>query len=265
MKYTKAFGTELLNDIKKVVKIIEFSVQGIYVAYLVYAMVISFGQWTFWVNSFLLVASVSYLAFTSIMEIKKSNNAEIRKNAKKIYSVTKKIIHIPTIITAIFTLHNLENDNITISLLITLAVIFSYIVYISSIMVEKVATTRINRLLVALDADMESMLSVINKIRRISGNEALSFGGNDESGEIRAALEKIASENKAIEDEEKLIKKQQRAINRKAFAKEDREYIKTVFKTGFEKAKSKLSALASKKQTSISAPDTYETKDPIEK
>ena len=113
MKYTKAFGTELLNDIKKVVKIIEFSVQGIYVAYLVYAMVISFGQWTFWVNSFLLVASVSYLAFTSIMEIKKSNNAEIRKNAKKIYSVTKKIIHLPTIITAIFTLHNLENDNIT--------------------------------------------------------------------------------------------------------------------------------------------------------
>ena len=266
LKYTLAFCTELKNDIEKTIKVMGLTIQVIYILYLVYAMILSH-SWTFWVNLAIFVISMAYFAFSIAIELKekRKSNANVKRKVKKIYDATKKIIFLPTVIASIITMANLQNDNITISLLATVFVILSYVVYLLGIVLEKVFNTRVNRFLVALEADIDSVLPLINKFKRTLGDEAISVGGVDEDGSIKASLESIISQKAETKEAKKLQRAKTRAANKLRFKKEDGDRLKENVKSVIGKAKSKLESLVAKNPESLSAPTEAENKEPANK
>ena len=268
LNYTFAFFTELKNDIKKTVKTMGLTIQGIYILYLVYAMIVS-QSWTFWVNLAVTVISVAYFIFSIVMELKEKikSDTNVKRKVKKIYDATKKIIFLPTVIASIITMTNLQNDNITISLLVTVFIILSYVIYLLGIVIEKVIDARINRFLVALETDIDSVIpiSLINKFKRSLGDEAISIGGVDEDGSIKASLESIISQKAETKESKKLQLAQTRAANKVRFKKEDRDRLKENVKSAIGKAKSKLKSLTAKKTESLPSPTEEENKETANK
>jgi hypothetical protein len=265
-EYTRVVFDQTIDDIKKLTRIAFFATQAIYVTYLIYAIVVQTG--IIGVNIGLLIASAAYLVFSVIMEIKeiKKTDGKIKKNVKKIYKATKMVIQIPTLIVAIITLYTLENDHITFSLLLTVMMILGYVVSILLSLISKILETRINRFKIALDADMEFVMKIVNRARRFVGDEAVDISSDDKDGKIKAELKQEVDKIREVKKVDDAKKKQLRAENRARFAKEDKEKIKSFIKEKFEKSKEKIKSLTQNKIKSLPEPEApKKEKETIEK
>ena len=260
-EYSKLVFNQTVEDVKKLSTAVNFITQGVYVAYLIYAIVVGTG--ILGVNIGLLAISLAYLVFFSIMTAKeiKKTDAKIKKRVKEVYKASKYIIQIPTLITAIITLATLENDHITFSLLFTVLMIVGYLLSIILSIIIKIVEDRAKKFAVAIEADIEPLMNVVNTVRKFMGEKIEAQESDKTRIKIRAELDSKVKKNRSDRPAPETKSEADKAAL-KAVRKEIISSIATKIKN---KAKDKLKSLTAKKPDSLPAPTEEENKETANK
>ena len=259
-EYSKLVFNQTVEDIKKLSTVLNFITQGVYVAYLIYAIVVGTG--ILGVNIALLTISVAYLVFFSVMTAKeiKKTDAKIKKRVKEIYKASKYIIQIPTLISAIITLSTLESDHITFSLLFTVLMIVGYLLSIILSVIIKIVEDRAKKFAVAIEADMEPIMNVINTVKKFKGEKVEVTEIDKSKTKIRAELD---SKLGKIREERESSAPQ--PIDKAELKKVRKEIIGSIAAKLKNKAKDKLKSLTAKKTDSLPAPSEEKEKETANK
>lgn len=259
LEYTKTVFNQTIDDIKKISLAITVATQGIYIAYLIYALSVKVG--IVYVNALLLAISLVYLIFTVVMEKRAVGKlgSKIKSKAKDVYRIARYVILLPTLITSIITLSTLNNDNVTFSLLFTLTMILCYVISVLMMIVAKMAESRFNLFMIAIKADFEPMINAYNTVRKFKGERVMESVPDKAEQKIRAELDskvdKVKSESK--KETEKMSKEELKEVRR--------EIIGSIASDLKEKAKQKIGSFISKlsQPTSISKKDICEDPQPL--
>lgn len=203
-KYTIAVAKQTIDDLQKIAMVANFLTQGIYIAYLIYAICAPTG--ILYVNIPLLVISAAYLIFSIVMESKKQQKEDrkAKKRAKEVYKIAKYIILVPTLISSIITLISLKGENITFTLLFTVLMIFTYIISILLTVIAKIVENRMNMFMVAIKADVEPVVKAYNAFQRLKGENVDDPKKEKADQKILAGLGVTV---KKIEEEQKAARK----------------------------------------------------------
>ena len=258
-EYTKLVFSQTVDDIKKLSTVAQFATQGIYVAYLIYA--VSVGTGILGVNIGLLVISTLYLAFSVVMKVKemKKTDQKIKKNVKKAYKAAKHIIQVPTLAVAIITLATLESDHITFSLLFTVLMVLGYVVSILLSVITGIVENRAKKFMVAIEADIEPIMKVVNGVRKLKGDKIEEPEHDRSKEKMRSELDLVVNKNR----EEKKLREE---AEREAKKEERKAALKSLAGNAFSKAKDKIKSLTAKKEKTLPEPEKApEEKEPIEK
>lgn len=259
LEYTKTVFNQTIDDIKKISLAITVATQGIYIAYLIYALSVKVG--IVYVNALLLAISLVYLIFTVVMEKRAVGKlgSKIKSKAKDVYRIARYVILLPTLITSIITLSTLNNDNVTFSLLFTLTMILCYVISVLMMIVAKMAESRFNLFMIAIKADFEPMINAYNTVRKFKGVRVAEPVPDKAEQKIRAELDskvdKIKSESK--KETEKMSKEELKEVRK--------EIIGSIASDLKEKAKQKIGSFISKlsQPTSVSKNDICEDPQPL--
>ena len=248
-EYTTTVIKQTIDDVKKISRIANFATQGIYVAYLIFAICSSIGF--LFVNIPLLVISVAYLIFTIVMECKKQskNAGEIKNTAKKIFAASKYIILIPTLITSFITLTTLEGDNITFPFLFAIMMVFGYFISIILMAVSKVVEDRMTMFKVAFMADIEPIVNVYNGIRKFKGERVEESTPGKAEQKIRAELDSKIDMQRSVpkpKNQPEMMSEEEIKAVRKEMIHSIASNIGNKAKQKFDKVKSKLADLLTK-------------------
>ena len=272
-EYTKLVFNQTVNDIKRISTVTDYAMQIVYIAYLIYAICVS--DIMLGVNIALLVISFSYLVFSVIMRVKelKKTDRNIKKKVKQAYKVSKYIVQVPILVTAIIALTNLEDDKVTFSLLFTIMMIVCYVASILMALTTNVLESRAKRFTVAIEADLEPIISVVNTVKRFKG-ERIEVAEADKTKEkIRSELDekvdKIREERSEIEnqvmskaDKSELWETRKEIIH--SFASKVKESAKQKFKS-LIKSREEQKALLSDETIPVLDKATEKNNDLIEK
>lgn len=259
LEYTKTVFNQTIDDIKKISLAITVATQGIYIAYLIYALSVKVG--IVYVNALLLAISLVYLVFTVVMEKRAVGKlgSKIKSKAKDVYRIARYVILLPTLIISIITLSTLNNDNVTFSLLFTLTMILCYVISVLMMIVAKMAESRFNLFMIAIKADFEPMINAYNTVRKFKGERVMESVPDKAEQKIRAELDskvdKVKSESK--KETEKMSKEELKEVRK--------EIIGSITSNLKEKAKQKIGSFISKlsQPASISKKDICEDPQPL--
>jgi hypothetical protein len=259
-EYSKLVFNQTVEDIKKLSTVLNFIIQSVYISYLIYATVVGTG--ILGVNIALLAISVAYLVFFSIMTAKeiKKTDAKVKKRVKEIYKISKYIIQIPTLITAIITLYTLENDHVTFSLLFTVLMIVGYLLSIILSVIIKIVEDRAKKFAVAIEADIEPLMNVVNTVKKFMGEKVEVQESDKTKAKIRAELD-----SKVGKIKEERSNSAPQAIDKAELKKVRKEIIGSIALKLKDKAKSKLQSLTAKKPESLPVPTEEENKETANK
>ncbi len=197
-------------------------------------------------------------------EVKKTDG-KIKKNAKQAYKIAKYVIQTPILITAIITLATEQSDNITFPLLFTMLMILGYVISILLSCITKIVEDRAKKFVVAIEADIEPVMGVINTVRKFMG-EKVDLPEFDKTKEkIRADLDVKVGERKREQE-----KKEPTEAEKAALAAVRKEIISDILTRGAnsvkKKAKDKLVSIAAKvKKPKAISENTEEEKETIKK
>ena len=99
--YTRSILENTLDAIKKIARGVEFSVQGIYIVYLVIALALGTG--IFFANAIIFTISVAYLVYDicTTREWYTDEEKTMRQRAKTVANYSKKAIQLLVIVIAI--------------------------------------------------------------------------------------------------------------------------------------------------------------------
>ncbi len=258
-EYTKLVFSQTVEDIKKLSTVAQFVTQGIYVSYLIYA--VSVGTGILGVNIGLLIISALYLAFSVVMKVKeiKKTDHKIKKNVKKAYKVAKHIIQVPTLTVAIITLATLKSDHITFSLLFTVLMVLGYVVSILLSVITGIVENRAKKFMVAIEADIEPIMKVVNGVRRLKGDKIEEPAYDKSKEKMRSELDLVVNKNR----EEKKLREEAERVAKK---EERRAMLKSLASNAFSKTKDKIKSLTAKKPEALPEPEKApEEKETVEK
>ena len=240
LEYTKTVFNQTIDDLKRISLVASFVTQGIYIAYLIYAISVNVGM--LYVNIPLLVVSLAYLVFTIVMERKtrKSSDSKIKTKAKEAYRIAKYVILLPTLVASVITLATLESDHVTFSLLFTVMMILGYVLSIFMLVITKVVESRFALFMVAIKADFEPVMNAYNTFRKFKGERisesTLGKAEQKMRSDLDARVDKIKAESQ--DATEKMSKEELKEVRR--------EIIGSIASNMAEKAKQKFRSLASK-------------------
>ena len=253
LEYSRTVLNQTLDDVKKIGLVSNFTTQGIYIAYLIYA--IAFGAGLLYVNIPLLVISLAHLVFSIVMERKKQKKTDgkLKSQAKKAYKIAKYIILLPTLIASIITLATLESDQITFSLLFTIMMILGYVTSIIISVLIKILDHRFNMFMVAIKADMEPVINAYNTFKKFKGERVAEPSPDKTEQKIRADLDskvqKMREENPPAEKTVEMMDKEELKAVRK-------EIITSIASNVAEKTRQKFKSFATNLKTFTSHPDS---------
>lgn len=240
LEYTKTVFNQTIDDLKRISLVASFVTQGIYIAYLIYAISVNVGM--LYVNIPLLVVSLAYLVFTIVMERKtrKSSDSKIKTKAKEAYRIAKYVILLPTLVASVITLATLESDHVTFSLLFTVMMILGYVLSIFMLVITKVVESRFALFMVAIKADFEPVMNAYNTFRKFKGERisesTLGKAEQKMRSDLDARVDKIKAESQNAT--EKMSKEELKEVRR--------EIIGSIASNVAEKAKQKFRSFASK-------------------
>ena len=240
LEYTKTVFNQTIDDLKRISLVASFVTQGIYIAYLIYAISVNVGM--LYVNIPLLVVSLAYLVFTIVMERKtrKSSDSKIKTKAKEAYRIAKYVILLPTLVASVITLATLESDHVTFSLLFTVMMILGYVLSIFMLVITKVVESRFALFMVAIKADFEPVMNAYNTFRKFKGERISEVAPGKAEQKMRsdldARVDKIKLESQGAT--EKMSKEELKEVRR--------EIIGSIASNVAEKAKQKFRSLTSK-------------------
>lgn len=164
-KYTITFFEELIEALRRLVRIIDVSWKVIYVAYLTYAIVANAGSRL--TNSLILTASIAYFIFDAVMKSKNTKAKETRqarrvgKHTYKITMIVISLFNVASLIYAAFLTGAFESAVAIIPVVVSiLGFAISLIFEIITIYVEK----KIDLLKESLKADVDELLKPVHAV-----------------------------------------------------------------------------------------------------
>lgn len=249
LEYTKTVFNQTIDDLKRISLVASFVTQGVYIAYLIYAISVNVGK--LYVNIPLLVISLAYLVFTIVMERKtqKKSDSKIRTKAKEAYKIAKYVILLPALISSVITLATLKSDHITFSLLFTVMMILGYVLSVLILVITKVVESRFALFMVAIKADFEPVMNAYNTFRKFKGERvsesAKSKAEEKMRSDLDAKVEKIKAESPS--EPEKMSKEELKEVRK--------EIIASIASNVAEKTKRKFTSLVSKMPSFKSSAD----------
>lgn len=249
LEYTKTVFNQTIDDLKRISLVASFVTQGVYIAYLIYAISVNVGK--LYVNIPLLVISLAYLVFTIVMERKtqKKSDSKIRTKAKEAYKIAKYVILLPALISSVITLSTLKSDHITFSLLFTVMMILGYVLSVLILVITKVVESRFALFMVAIKADFEPVMNAYNTFRKFKGERVIESAKSKAEEKMRsdldAKVEKIKAESPS--EPEKMSKEELKEVRK--------EIIASIASNVVEKTKQKFTSLVSKMPSFKSSAD----------
>ena len=222
--YTQSALHKVLNDFKKLARVIHLSSQSISILYLIYALIAGIGFTV--LNAILLAISVAYLVFTLVMEGKKG--AKITKQrVKEIYAWSKRGIKFLVICLTAYGLVFVAKDFSPLSLVLLLLLIFGFVLDILFYFIIKFLTAEVDLFMAGIKRDFNELKKPVqtvgNFFKKLSGKEiepppALT----PKEQRIQDILDEEAMALLAKRDEEKQEKKQ-RKLEAKARRKQKKD------------------------------------------
>lgn len=217
LDYTKAAIQKTVDDFKKLMYVIEFLSQIIYIAYLAYTLFTATDF--FIVNLILLLISTLYFIFFLYVTRGKYNyveNKKIKKRAKRVYNHTKKVLKLYTLGVTIYGFF-LTSKHVTIfSLGFMVMMVVGWVLGLVFEIISSIIENRVGLVLSGLEADWQQVIkpakAVGNFFKKVTGKEVEP---EPEPSKNRILLEKRVAENKAkelLEKQGKITKKKKQKV-----------------------------------------------------
>lgn len=217
LDYTKAAIQKTVDDFKKLMYVIEFLSQIIYIAYLAYTLFTATDF--FIVNLILLLISTLYFIFFLYVTRGKYNyveNKKIKKRAKRVYNHTKKVLKLYTLGVTVYGFF-LTSKHVTIfSLGFMVMMVVGWVLGLVFEIISSIIENRVGLVLSGLEADWQQVIkpakAVGNFFKKVTGKEVEP---EPEPSKNRILLEKRVAENKAkelLEKQEKVTKKKKQKV-----------------------------------------------------
>ena len=217
LDYTKAAIQKTVDDFKKLMYVIEFLSQIIYIAYLAYTLFTATDF--FIVNLILLLISTLYFIFFLYVTRGKYNyveNKKIKKRAKRVYNHTKKVLKLYTLGVTVYGFF-LTSKHVTIfSLGFMVMMVVGWVLGLVFEIISSIIENRVGLVFSGLEADWQQVIkpakAVGNFFKKVTGKEVEP---EPEPSKNRILLEKRVAENKAkelLEKQEKITKKKKQKV-----------------------------------------------------
>ena len=217
LDYKKAAIQKTVDDFKKLMYVIEFLSQIIYIAYLAYTLFTATDF--FIVNLILLLISTLYFIFFLYVTRGKYNyveNKKIKKRAKRVYNHTKKVLKLYTLGVTVYGFF-LTSKHVTIfSLGFMVMMVVGWVLGLVFEIISSIIENRVGLVLSGLEADWQQVIkpakAVGNFFKKVTGKEVEP---EPEPSKNRILLEKRVAENKAkelLEKQEKVTKKKKQKV-----------------------------------------------------
>lgn len=208
---TRAMLDKTINDIKNIAFSFGIALQGGYIAYLIYAIIVQTGVWL--LNLILLPLSIAYLVFYIYTRRKEAIDKETKKKVSKTYSLCKKIAKGFSIGVTIYGICIASGKLNPISLLFVAFSIFTLALQILLDIIVYIIHKRIDLLLAAFEADKDAMLAPITQTTQKVGNFFKGLVGQEvaptqEPTKTEKFLNRLKEEFVQSHKEEKKAKKQ---------------------------------------------------------
>lgn len=178
LDYTKAAIRQTLSDLKKTDYIRNVVTQIIYIAYLVYVLIVQTGFLA--ANIVLLVLSAAYLAFFLIVtdrgkDLDGKKFKDLKKNGATVFTWSKRAIRLVTLGMTVYGICTTLERVTPFSIVLTAMMIVGWILQIVFEILIKILTNRVQFILEGLEADLDSLLrpvkTVGNFFKKMTGQE----------------------------------------------------------------------------------------------
>ena len=222
--YSRAAGLKILDDLKKFTFIYGIVIQGFYICYLVYALIVSAGN--LWANIVLALISSAYLAFSVVIHKRPEllSRVGIRKT-KHIYNISRLGIRAFTLALTLYGIHIAASHVSTLSIILAALTVMGWTLGVLFELVKFVFEKYFDLMFTAIKADIQPFANVYNKLTRKEAEEK----GAPTKTEIY--LESLASDYRKELESKKLQAKADKKAKKEAEKKERIEKFKSFFKS----------------------------------
>jgi uncharacterized membrane protein len=172
-EYTKAAFNKTIEDFKRLDYIRQILTQIVYIAYLIYALVVAKNY--IWANIPLLLLSVGYFVLFLYATAGKEKKKKLKTKAEKAYNFCKKIIKVFTLGVTVYGFFLTANHVTPLSLLLVSMMIVAWILEIVFGVIAKIFISRIHLFTTGFETDMENLkkpvTTVSNFFKKLSGQD----------------------------------------------------------------------------------------------
>lgn len=211
LDYTRTALNEVVHDFKKLNYLRELITQILYIAYLVYAVIVSAG--VFWINVILLGLSVAYFAFFLVMTTGRilQSPTKSHKIIRKIFVRCKQLLKLYTLGVMLYGIYATTTHVSPLSVILSALMIVGWILQVVFEVILHYIINRSNLLMEGMKADYENFVkpakAVGNFFKKMTGKEVEP---EKERSKTRRWLDKKVAEKRAKREEEELAKKEAR-------------------------------------------------------
>ena len=210
LDYTKAAFKKTVDDFKRIDYIRNVLTQLVYIAYLVYALVVAKDY--LWANILLLTLSVAYFVFFLFATTgKRKADKRTKSLVKSIYKRCKQLIKLFTLGLTVYGFCLTANHFTPISLFFVALMIVGWILQIVFEIILRIFVNRVNLFMEGLEADYQNLIkpakTVGNFFKKLTGKE---IEPEKEPTKNRLLLDKKVAQAK----QEALQKKQEKKLEK---------------------------------------------------
>lgn len=229
--YTKTAVNKIVADFKKFSYRFSIGAQIVYIAYLIYTLIVNAELWI--INTILLALSVAYFLFFLIATAKDGNKT-LKKRVKTIFKRCKQIIKFFTLGVMLYGIWQTSTHVDPLSVILTALMIVGWVLQILFEVILIFFLNKANFVWEAIQADKDEITkparSVGNFFKRITGQE---IEEEKEPTQNRLLLDEMVEEyreQKTLEKQEKKLLKKQAKKQAKLDAKNKKKEEKTAKK-----------------------------------
>ncbi len=169
LDYTKLALQKTYEDFKKIGHVFSVVTQLIYIAYLVYSIVVQSGRW--WIKTIFLALSVGYFIF--YMVVYHTQNNQLNKRGTKIYKRSKLLLKLFELVVAFYSISVTTNDTSTLSVILLAMMLVGWLLQVVFDIIVSILEKRIQLFIEAVKADWQEVKkpidSVSNFMKKLTG------------------------------------------------------------------------------------------------
>ena len=216
--YTKTAWNKITEDFKRLLFFIGLIMQLLYIAYLIYALIVGVG--IFIANVFLLGVSTAYLIFWLVMSKKETaDDKQTKKRIGKVFKRCKQIIKLVTLGIAVYGIYTTASNVTPLSVVITALMIVGWVLQTLCEIVFHYVVKKGEFLFEGFKADIDNVkkpvTAVGNFFKKLTGKE---IEPPKQRTQTRLWLDEKVAENRL----ERKERKQQEKIEKKLAKKQEK-------------------------------------------